>query len=257
MGVRKLILPIGVQRHYTTWLHGSLPLCVILSAGFSSWFERRFVGLWAVMDPPGRSVYSDVGRLVPFVDFGDAWSYDEVLWVRPVYPTDAADIGDTVAEFRRMLDGGEYLVVNVDEGKLRGNQTPYYRARHTRHVHPLLVYGYDDGAAEFLAIGFDRRMRFSELRFGYRPLAGAYEAVVRDPPAHDPEWTDPAPAFTSLRPKEIPDEKPVEAIGLSAAMNDYFAERPCALGRSAPKNATPRARRRGREVWLWDLRTPP
>lgn len=144
-------LPLVVQRDYTSYLYGALPLCVALAHGGREWFYERYVELYSTSHVDGRRA--------PTLDFRDAFAFSEVLHTEPVTRAGYARIDDPVDFVRGLVDTDRYVIMFTDDHQLRGLPTHF--------VHEFLIYGYDDAASTIHAVGFDDDHLFTALEFSY------------------------------------------------------------------------------------------
>jgi hypothetical protein len=154
-------LKTNVQREYTSYLYGALPLCVALAHQDTiSWYLERYVQL--------HSEYSPSRGEQPHLDFADSFGYPEVLECQTLDWAAAAEAGPSVIDLiRDRISAGHHCTVFVDDDHLRG--------REFVRLHEYLVFGYDDRRREVDAVGFGGRPRvFRELRIAYDDFTTAF-----------------------------------------------------------------------------------
>lgn len=154
-------LKTNVQREYTSYLYGALPLCVALAHEETfPWYLERYVQL--------HSEHSPSSGEQPHLDFADSFGYPEVLECRTLDWAAVATAGPSVIDLiRDRISAGHHCTVFVDDD--------YVRGREFVRLHEYLVFGYDDGTREVDVVGFGGRPRvFRELRIPYDDFAMAF-----------------------------------------------------------------------------------
>jgi len=154
-------LKTNVQREYTSYLYGALPLCVALAHEDTfPWYLERYVQL--------HSEHSPSSGEQPHLDFADSFGYPEVLECRTLDWAAVAEAGPSVIDLiRDRISAGHHCTVFVDDDHLRG--------REFVRLHEYLVFGYDDRSRQVDVVGFGGRPRvFSELRISYDDFATAF-----------------------------------------------------------------------------------
>ncbi|MDT0484628.1 MULTISPECIES: hypothetical protein [Streptomyces] len=154
-------LKTHIQREYTSYLYGALPLCVVLAHEDSRpWYLEHYVQL--------HSEYSPSSGEQPHLDFADSFGYQRVLECQTLDWTAVAEAGPSVIDLiRDRISAGHHGTVFVDDDHLRG--------REFVRLHEYLVFGYDDERREIAVVGFGGRPRiFRELRFSYDDFTTAF-----------------------------------------------------------------------------------
>lgn len=204
-------LKTHVQREYTSYLYGALPLCVALAQeDTSGWYMERYVRL--------HSEHSPSSGEQPHLDFADSFGYPEVLQCRTLDWAAVAEAGPSVVDLiRDRISDGEHCTVFVDDDHLRG--------REFVRLHEYLVFGYDDFRREVDVVGFGGRPRhFRELRVPYDDFATAFR---RGKSAADEGRSEISTPVQLLRPRPVshgfggfrPDR-------LARALQDYLSGTP-------------------------------
>lgn len=155
-------LKTTIQREYTSYLYGALPLCVALTQNdIVPWYMERYVQL--------HSEYSPSSGEQPHLDFADSFGYPQVLECRTLDWAAVAEAGPSVIDLiRDQISAGRHCTVFVDDDHLRG--------REFVRLHEYLVFGYDDDSRELDLVGYGGRPRvFRELRIQYDDFAMAYD----------------------------------------------------------------------------------
>ena len=156
-------LKVVMQREITTYLHRSLPLCVILAYDkYLPWYYNNFIQVFSNTESNG---YVEINYLE------DRDCYIEIA--------DVVCLGyhllkneKSILEFIiEKINMGYYLVMNVDEFYLPNKEE--YQKNH--FVHSSLIYGYDNNTKCLKAIGFNNQRLFTELTFEYSQFTDAYE----------------------------------------------------------------------------------
>ncbi|KYF83252.1 hypothetical protein BE11_45200 [Sorangium cellulosum] len=213
MSARSKELKIKLQHDVNVYLHHSLPLCVILGEErFLPWFYQHFV---QVISDSGESIFRGNWPSI-WVDFleGDD-SYREVI--DDVYLDRAVLKGqsDVRGMFIECLERGHTMIVSLDEYYLPKKAS--YQTRH--YVHPTLIYGYDDHAREFLAVGFDDQRLFCALRFGYDEVLAAYASAFES----DEKSMDYQQLIRLLKPRPFSRAYPFNARKFLAQLQGYVS----------------------------------
>lgn len=213
MSARSKELKIKLQHDVNVYLHHALPLCVVLGDDrFLPWFYQHFM---QVVSDSGESLFRGNWPSI-WVDFleGDD-SYREVI--DDVYLDRAVLRGqpDVRGMMIECLEREHRLIVSLDEYYLPKKAS--YRTRHFNH--PTLIYGYDDHAREFMAVGFDDQRVFSTLRFGYDDVIDAYASAF----ASDEKGLDYQPLIRLLKPRTFSREYPFSVRRFLAQLEGYIS----------------------------------
>lgn len=201
-------LKTNVQREYTSYLFGALPLCVALAHGDTfPWYLERYVQL--------HSDYSPSSGEQPHLDFADSFGYPEVLECRTLDWAAVSAAGPSVIDLiRNRISAGHHCTVFVDDDHLRGR--PFVR------LHEYLVFGYDDRRREVDVVGFGGRPRvFRELRIPYDDFARAFRQAKSAVHEGRSEVRSPVQL---LRPRPVPHS--FSPARLARALQDYLAGTP-------------------------------
>jgi hypothetical protein len=156
-------LPTIMQKEITTFLHRSLPLCVILTdEKLYSWYCEHFINIFA------RVV--DGHRLVlDFLEHHEA--HQAIVWDIILRFDLFAEPIDVISFIRNKIDLGYYVIANIDEYYL--SEKSAYNKQH--FIHPSLIYGYDNKTKQLMAIGFNAVHSMERLVFEYDPFVVAFE----------------------------------------------------------------------------------
>lgn len=157
-----LELKVKMQLDITTYLHRSLPLCIILAYDkYLPWYYSRFLQVFSFTDDKG---FSELNYLEP----RDCSSEVMDMVCLGYHLLDKVDnIIDFIIE---KLNRGYYLIINIDEYYL-SNKWAYNK---NHFVHSSLIYGYDNVAEQLLVIGFNEDMLFTKMTFNYAQFFEAY-----------------------------------------------------------------------------------
>lgn len=157
-----LELKVKMQLDITTYLHRSLPLCIILAYDkYLPWYYSRFIQIFSFTDDRG---FSELNYLEP----RDCSSEIMDMVCLGYHLLDKVDnIIDFIIE---KINRGYYLIVNIDEYYL-SNKWAYNK---NHFVHSSLIYGYDNVAEQFKAISFNKDMLFTKMTFTYAQFVEAY-----------------------------------------------------------------------------------
>ncbi|PYG87831.1 amino acid adenylation domain-containing protein [Ruminiclostridium sufflavum DSM 19573] len=159
----KMELKVVMQMDITTYLHRSLPLCIVLAYNkYLPWYYGNFIQIFSFTDDNG---YMELNYLEP----RDCSS--EILDMVCLGYHLLEDTENIIDFIIKKLNRGHYLVINVDEYYLSDKWA--YRQNH--FVHSSLIYGYDNEEEQLKAISFDRDMLFTKMIFDYTEFSDAYE----------------------------------------------------------------------------------
>ncbi len=201
-------LKIVTQRNITTYLHRSLPLCVVLAYDkYLPWYYSNFIQIFSFTDESG---YVELNYLEP----RDCCSeiVDMVCLGYNLLKKEECII-DFIIE---KINMGYYLIMNVDEYYLPNKGD--YRKNH--FVHPSLIYGYDNDIEQLLGIGFDKERLFSEITFDYSQFSEAYEKGKIHYKNYAPwcGWS----AIQLMRPKSFEEEYPFSIDRFLKELKNYL-----------------------------------
>jgi hypothetical protein len=201
-------LKTNVQREYTSYLYGALPLCVALAHEDTfPWYLERYVRL--------HSEHSPSSGEQPHLDFADSFGYREVLECRTLdWPAVSAAGPSVIDLIRDRISAGQHCTVFVDDDHLRGR--PFVR------LHEYLVFGYDDRRRQVAVVGFGGRPRvFRELRISYDDFATAFREAKSAVHEGRSEVRSPVQL---LRPRTVPHS--FSPARLVRALQDYLSGTP-------------------------------
>lgn len=200
-------LKVVMQKEITTWLHRSLPLCMVLAYDkYLPWYYSNFVQIFSFTNEKG---YIELNYLEP----RDCCS-EIVDMICLGYPLlkNVENIIDYIIENINM---GYYLVINVDEYYLP-NKWAYNKLH---FVHSSLIYGYNNNDKQLKAIGFNQNI-FEEITFDYTQFAQAYEngRIYYKDYAPWCEWS----AIQLMRPKKYELEYPFSNERFLKELKNYL-----------------------------------
>ncbi len=186
-------LQVVLQKDITTFLHRSLPLCMVLAfEKYKPWFYSNFIQIFSFTNDKGNVELN-------FLEPRDCCSeiVDMICLGFPML-THVDNILDYII---KNINMGYYLIINVDENYLP-NKLSYNRGH---FIHPSLIYGYDNEKKQLKAIGFNQNI-FQEITFDYAQFNEAYEngKLYYQYSAPWTEWS----AIQLLRPKKFEKEYP-------------------------------------------------
>lgn len=201
-------LKVVIQRDITTYLHRSLPLCVVLAYDkYLPWYYSNFIQIFSFTDESG---YVELNYLEP----RDCCSeiVDMVCLGYHLLKREE-NIIDFIIE---KINMGYYLIINVDEYYLPNKGD--YKKNH--FVHPSLIYGYDNKIEQLLGIGFDKGRLFSEITFDYSQFSEAYEEGKIHYKNYAPwcGWS----AIQLMRPKSFEEEFPFSIDRFLKELKNYL-----------------------------------
>lgn len=155
-------LKVVMQKEITTWLHRSLPLCMILAyEKHLPWYYSKFIQIFSYTNETGRV---ELEYMEPRNRF------DEIVeWINLGYRliNHIENIIDYIIE---NVNFGYHLIIHVDEFYLPDKWT--YNKVH--FVHPALIYGYDNKEKKLKGIGFTKGI-FKEISFDYTQFSDAFK----------------------------------------------------------------------------------
>ncbi len=156
-------LKIVMQRDITTYLHRSLPLCVILAyEKYLPWYYSNFIQIFSFTDKKGCTELN-------YLESRDCCSeIVEMICLGYHLLKGVQNIIDFIIE---KINMGYYIIINVDEYYLSNKW--YYQVEY--YVHSSLIYGYDNKKELLKAIGFNKEASFTEITFDYTQFIEAYE----------------------------------------------------------------------------------
>ncbi|QNU66863.1 hypothetical protein EHE19_018875 [Ruminiclostridium herbifermentans] len=186
-------LKVVLQKDITTYLHRSLPLCMVLAfEKYKPWYYSNFVQIFSYKNDNGRFEFNF------FEPYDCSSEIVEMICLGFPLLKHVDNIIDYIIENINM---GYYLIINVDENYLP-NKWAYNKIH---FIHPSLIYGYDNKEKQLKAIGFNQNI-FQEITFDYVQFKEAYEngKIHYKNSAPWTEWS----AIQLMRPKKFDAEYP-------------------------------------------------
>lgn len=159
--VKELI--IKLQKNITTYLFRSLPLCAILADNCSlPWYYSHYCQICS----------QTFGNEYIMLDYMEPFNIEEEM-AECIYSgyDKLKNIGNIVDYVINMINSGYYVMVCLDEYYLSGKAS--YMKDH--FVHESLIYGYDNMAKSFKAVGFTRENVLDRMDFDFDMFGKAYE----------------------------------------------------------------------------------
>lgn len=206
-----LELPVVMQREMTTYLHRSLPMCIMLTNdNYRGWFNTNFVQIFSNKLENGEI---ELNYLTP------RDGYCEIAEVISLgYPL-LDHVPDFVSYMIECINKGYYFVVHIDEFYIP-DKGMY---EETHFVHASLCYGYDMTKREFYGIGFDEDMTFRKMTFSFDAFREAYEESKSNymPEAFWCEWS----AVQLIKPKTPDVAFPFDLRRFTDELSDYLTSR--------------------------------
>ena len=146
-------LDIVIQKKMTTYLHRSLPMCIILSnENYKGWYYTNFVQIMSNTLDNGDV---ELNYITPRDGYIDVAEVNCLGYPMLYYDT------DFVSYVIENINRGYYLVVHIDEFYIPDKWA--YEEIH--FVHASLIYGYNQEKRELYGIGFDDDMTFRDIIF--------------------------------------------------------------------------------------------
>lgn len=200
-------LKVVMQKEITTWLHRSLPLCMVLAfEKYLPWYYSNFIQVFSLTNERG---YIELNYLEP----RDCCS-EIVDMICLGYPL-LKHVNNIVDYIIENINMGYYLIINADEYNLP-NKWAYNKVH---FVHPSLIYGYDNKEKQLKAIGF-RQNVFEEITFDYSEFIQAFEngRIHYKDSAPWCEWS----AIQLLRPKKFEMDYPFSNERFVKELKNYL-----------------------------------
>ncbi|MDF2984522.1 MAG: amino acid adenylation domain protein [Eubacterium sp.] len=200
-------LKVVMQKDITTWLHRSLPLCMVLAfEKYLPWYYSNFIQIFSYTNEKG---YIELNYLEP----RDCCN-EIVDMICLGYPL-LKHIDNIIEYIIENINMGYYLVINVDEYYLPNKWA--YKKLH--FVHSSLIYGYDSKEKKLKAIGFNQNI-FEEITFDYDQFFQAYENGRIHYKEYAPwcEWS----AMQLMRPKKYELEYPFSNERFLKELKNYL-----------------------------------
>ena len=180
-------LDIVMQRKMTTYLHRSLPMCIILSNdNYKGWYYTNFVQIMSNTLDNGDV---ELNYITPRDGYQDI--AENICLGYPILCYD----GEFVEYVIDCINRGYYIIAHLDEFYIPDKEA----YEETHFVHASLVYGYNIEKRELYGVGFDEDMTFGEITFDFDIFNMAYEEGRRNymPEAFWCEWS----AVQLIKPK--------------------------------------------------------
>jgi len=158
-----VILPINTEKLITLYTDYALPLCVILSNNENkSWFYQYFI-----------QIYSGINHnvkyfAITYVDCDE--TFKEVLNTDCIRLNEIKNIRNIVEYIISKLNENYYIIVNIDEYFIKNKCN--YQVEH--FYHKTLIYGFSIKERELLAIGFDSKQFFTDIKISFDELQESY-----------------------------------------------------------------------------------
>ena len=160
----ELKLDIILQRKMTTYLHRSLPMCIILSnENYKGWYYTNFVQIMSNTLDNGDVELNYITPRDGYIEIAE-----NVCLGYPMLQYE----DEFVSYVIKCLNRGYYLVVHIDEFYIPDK----WAYEETHFVHASLIYGYNQEKRELYGIGFDEDMTFREITFDFDMFNDAYES---------------------------------------------------------------------------------
>ncbi len=201
-------LKVAMQREITTYLHRSLPLCIILAhEKLLPWYRGKFIQIFSHADSSG---YVEFNYLEPYDCCNEV---ADIICMGYNLLKYTPDIIDFIIENINM---GYYLIVNVDEYYLC-NKNAY---NNSHFVHSSLIYGYDSKERNLKGIGFNQDYLFTEMTFSYSRFRQAFEngKLYYKESAPWCEWS----CIQLIRAKEFDTEYPFSLNKFTEELGSYI-----------------------------------
>ena len=156
-------LDIILQRKMTTYLHRSLPMCIILSnENYKGWYYTNFVQIMSNTLDNGDVELNYITPRDGYLEIAE----NICLGYSMLHYED-----EFVNYIVECINRGYYLVVHIDEFYIPDKEA----YEETHFVHASLIYGYNIEKRELYGIGFDDDMTFREITFDFDAFNVAYE----------------------------------------------------------------------------------
>ena len=200
-------LKVVMQKDITTYLHRSLPLCMVLAyEKYLSWYYSNFIQIFSYTNEQG---WVELNYLEP----RDCCS-EIVDMICLGYPL-LKNVDNIIDYIIENINMGYYLVINVDESYLPNKWS--YKKNH--FIHSSLIYGYDNKEKQLKAIGFQQNI-FSEITFDYTQFIEAFENGRIHYKSSAPwcEWS----AIQLMRPKKFELEYPFSNERFLKELKNYI-----------------------------------
>jgi hypothetical protein len=201
-------LEVVLQKDITTYLHRSLPLCMVLAyEKYLPWYYSNFIQIFSYTTESGW-------LLLNYLEPRDC-SSEIVDMICLGYPL-LKNVDNIIDYIIENINMGYYIVINVDEYYLSNKWT--YMKNH--FIHPSLIYGYDNKEKQVKAIGFKQNNIFTEMTFDYTEYTQAYEngRIYYKDTAPWCEWS----ALQLMRPKKFELEYPFSNERFLKELKNYL-----------------------------------
>ena len=207
----ELKLDIVLQRKMTTYLHRSLPMCIILSnENYKGWYYTNFVQIMSNTLDDGLVELNYITPRDGYIEITE-----NICLGYPVLHYE----DEFVSYVIECINRGYYLIVHLDEFYIPDKWA--YEEIH--FVHASLVYGYNMEKRELYGIGFDDDMIFREITFDFDIFNDAYEAGKKNYKEYAfwCEWS----AVQLIKPKSPNTPFPFDLKRFRDELDDYMTSR--------------------------------
>lgn len=162
----KLELPVVLQQKVKTYLHRSLPLCILMSYdNYKNWYMSNYIQIFA-SEEKGYVLMNYLEPRDSFIDVADVVCLGFHMFRKE----------DDFLEFiKDKLSRGYYIIANLDERELK--HTGSYQKEH--YVHSRLLYGYDEERQVVKGIGFDDSWIFNWVENDFLEVQKAYIGALQ------------------------------------------------------------------------------
>lgn len=203
-----VLLKVNMQRKMTTYLHRSLPMCIILAYEiYYGWYYSNFVQIFSYKNEKG---YIELNYLEPYDNYVDV---ADVICLGYNLLSHEDNI---ITYIHENIDRGYYVILHLDEYDLPNKWA--YKKEH--FVHSSLIYGYDISKKLIYLISFDDQMTFKHLIYDEATIMKAYEAgkLYYKESAHWCEWS----ALQLIKPKTPKQAFPFSLRRFKEKLSDYI-----------------------------------
>ena len=200
-------LLVVIQKEITTFLHRSLPLCVVLAFDkYKPWYYSNFIQIFSYTNERGRI---ELNYLEPRDCAGEI--VDMICLGFPLLK----HVNNIIDYIIENINMGYYLVINVDEYYLPNKWA--YNKMH--YIHPSLIYGYDNQTKQLRAIGFNEYI-FQGITFDYSQFSESYNnaKIYYKNSAPWSEWS----AIQLMRPKRFEADYPFSLKKFITELKNYL-----------------------------------
>lgn len=209
---RQKILDVMLQREITTYLHRSLPLCVVLNdKRYLPWYYTHYIQIFSSVNSTG---FTELNYLEPYHCYQDVL---ECVMLGAHFFNAHTSIISFIIE---KLNLGYYVMINLDEYCLSVKQS--YKQHH--FVHESLIYGYDQEKQEMLGIGFNQNRLFDKISLSFQEFHNAWDAAYNHYKTSAPwfAWS----ALLLVKPRPNPAEYPFDKERFMRELAAYLFSQP-------------------------------